>query len=305
MISSSLLNNKENTVSTVPLSHSPSTTRSARLLAFPLSRIIIGALAVALPTIVAMILIRQLDKPLRQVWPFLLCAALCVAGYALYMRMVEQRRVTELSSAGAGRELGLGAAIGAATFLAVIGAMFASGVFQVVGTNPWGVMIAPFAELIFVALFEELLFRGIVFRIIEKSLGSWLAVLLSSVLFAVGHLPNDGITVLAVAITALAGVMFAAAYMLTRRLWLAIGLHFAWNFMSDAVFSLPTSGHAAKGLLQGQLSGPAWLSGGVYGVEASAVTLVVIGVATVLLLAGAIRRGHVMAPYWRRAPQPT
>lgn len=289
---------------TMPLPHSPSTTRSARLLAIPVSRIVMGAVAVGLPTILAMILIQQLDKPLRQIWPFLLCAAMCVAGYALYVRVVEQRRPTELSGAGAARELGLGAAIGAAAFLVVIGAMFASGVFRVAAASSWGVVIAPFAELMFVALFEEVLFRGILFRIIEKSLGSWLSLLLSSVLFAVAHLPNDGITVLAVAVTALAGVMFAAAYMLTRRLWLAIGIHFAWNFMSDAVFSLPTSGHPAKGLLQGQLSGPAWLSGGAYGVEASAVTLVVIGGVTLLLLAGAIRRSHVMAPNWHRAALP-
>lgn len=286
---------------TKPLPLPPSTTR---LLDLPVARIVIGALAAALPTILTMIVIQHaLDKSMRQIWPFLLCAALCVAGYALYVRMVEQRRVTELSGAGAGagRELSLGAAIGAAVFVAVIGAMFAGGVFRVVASNSWSTLIAPFAELIFVALFEEILFRGILFRIIEKSLGSWLSLLLSSALFAVAHLPNDGVTVLAVAVTAMAGVMFGAAYMLTRRLWLAIGIHFAWNFMSDAVFSLPTSGHAAKGLLQGQLSGPDWLSGGAYGVEASLVTLVVDGAAALLLLMAAIRRGHVMAPYWRRA----
>lgn len=281
-------------MSTLPQSQSPSATRSARLLAFPLTRIVIGIVAVALPTIVAMMLVRQLDKPLRQVWPFLLFAALCVGGYALYTRTVEQRRMSELARAGAGRELGLGMGIGAAAFLAIIGAMAAGGLFRVVGINPWSVLIAPFAELAFMALFEELLFRGIMFRIIEKSLGSWLAVLLSSIVFAVAHVPNDGVTLLAVAITAVAGAMFGAAYMVTRRLWLPIGIHFAWNFLSDAVFSLPTSGHPAKGLLQGQLSGPAWLSGGAYGVEASALTLVVIGALTLLLLAGAIRRGHVM-----------
>lgn len=281
-------------MSTLPHSQSPSATRSARLLAFPLTRIVIGIVAVALPTIVAMMLVRQLDKPLRQVWPFLLFAALCVGGYALYARKVEQRRMSELARAGAGRELGVGMGIGAAAFLAIIGAMAAGGLFRVVGINPWSVLIAPFAELAFMALFEELLFRGILFRIIEKSLGSSLAVLLSAVVFAAAHLPNDGITLLAVAITAVAGAMFGAAYMVTRRLWLPLGIHFAWNFLSDAVFSLPTSGHPAKGLLQGQLSGPAWLSGGAYGVEASALTLVVIGALTLLLLAGAKQRGHVM-----------
>jgi membrane protease YdiL (CAAX protease family) len=238
---------------------------------------------------------QTLEKPMRQVWPQLLCAALCIAGYALYVRKVEKRQLTELSRAGAGRELGAGLAIGAAVFLIAIGAMTASGVFHIAGANRWTALLSPFSELILVAFFEEILFRGIIFRIVEKSLGSWLALLLSAVLFALAHLPNAGISVLAVAVTAVAGLMFGAAYMVTRRLWLVVGIHFAWNFMSDAVFSLPTSGHPAKGLLQGQLSGPDWLSGGAYGVEASLLTLVIIGAATLWLLMVAERRGQLIA----------
>ncbi|QJQ05486.1 CPBP family intramembrane metalloprotease [Undibacterium piscinae] len=121
--------------------------------------------------------------------------------------------------------------------------------------------MSPFSEMLLVAFFEEILFRGIIFRIVEKSLGTIASLFISAILFALAHLPNAGISLLGIEVKAVACLMFCAAYMDTRRLWLAVGIHFAWNFMSDAVFSLPISGHQAKGFLQGRLSRPEWLSG--------------------------------------------
>lgn len=265
--------------------HSPRPTRTARLIAHPLSRIVIASFAVTLPVALTLILVQQvMDKSMRQIWPQLVCAALCVAAYVMYVQKVEKREVVEFSRVGAGREIFHGIAIGVAAILVVISTMMATGAFHVVGSNPWTSLLSPFSEMILVAFFEEILFRGIIFRIIEKSLGTFLSLLISAILFALAHLPNAAISLMGVAVTAMAGLLFCAAYMLTRRLWLAIGIHFAWNFMSDAVFSLPTSGHPAKGLLQGQLSGPEWLSGGAYGIEASLVTLVVLSIVTLWLL---------------------
>jgi membrane protease YdiL (CAAX protease family) len=269
---------------------------------FALVRILLATLAVCAPVALALILVHQIpDKSMRAVWPQLLGAALAAGGYLLYVRRIERRAASELAGPGIGRELGSGAAFGAGLFVLVIGCIAALAKYQVTGQDSWAVMIKPFAEMIMVALVEEIVFRGVLFRISERSLGSWAALIISSLIFAAAHLPNEGVTLLSVGITFVAGVMFAAAYMATQRLWLAIGLHFAWNFTSDAVFSLPTSGHPAKGFLQAQLTGPDWLTGGAYGVEASAVTLVVIALAAAWFLRLAIRRGHVApAPGKRR-----
>jgi membrane protease YdiL (CAAX protease family) len=243
-----------------------------------------ASLAVIVPIALTLILVQQtLDKSMLHVWPQLLSAILCVATYTLYVRRVEKREVSELSCDGTGRELGRGLGIGTVVFLVVIGTLLASGVFQVDGSNSWSTLLPPLAELILVALFEETLFRGIILRILETWVGRLPSLLLSSVLFAFAHLPNDGISMSGIAVTIVAGLMFGSAYLVTRRLWLPIGIHFSWNFMSDAVFSLSTSGHPAKGLLQGRLSGPDWLTGGTYGIEASLVTLVVVTAATLCL----------------------
>lgn len=251
---------------------------------FSFVRMLLALLAVCIPVAIVLILSQKIpDKSLRAYWPPLLAALLGYLGYVRYVRKVEQREVSELGLPGAARELGMGLVVGALVFLATLGVAAAGG-YQSTGLGDPLVLLKAGAEMVFVALIEEILFRGIVLRISERSLGAWGALALSSVIFALAHVPNDSITLLGVFNTLIAGVMFGAAYLATRRLWLTIGMHFAWNYISDGVMGLPTSGHPARGLLQGQLTGPEWLTGGAYGLEASAVTLVVLAVTSMLLL---------------------
>lgn len=125
--------------------------------------------------------------------------------------------------------------------------------------------------------------------------------MLSAVLFGLAHLSNAGLTSLAVANTAMAGMLFAAAFMATRRLWLPMGIHFAWNYLLDAVFSVPVSGHPSTGLLRSTLGGPDWLTGGAYGVEASVIAFAIISAASLYFVALARRRGHIVLPSWQKA----
>ena len=266
------------------------------MLAWPLVRIVLAMLVTIAPVALVLILVMQtLSKPARQVWPQLLCTVLCVAAYRWYVHRVEQRRTGELARAGAGAELAGGAALGALMFATVVGMLFVSGAFSVTGTNSWTVLFAPLAEMVLVACIEEIVFRGILFRITEQSQGTWWAMAISAVIFALAHAPNEHVTVLAIVCTVLAGVMFAAAYVASGRLWLPIGIHFAWNTMSDAVFSLPTSGHPGRGLIQLQTGGPEWLSGGAYGVEGSAITLMLLAAVCVGLLSVATRAGRIVS----------
>ncbi|WP_036247734.1 CPBP family intramembrane glutamic endopeptidase [Massilia sp. BSC265] len=262
---------------------------------FTFVRILLALLAVCVPVALVLVLSSQIpDKALRAYWPPLLAALAGYAGYAFYVRRIERRALSELRGPTAVRELGAGLAIGAAMFLAAVGILVASGSYALTGTGDWTILAKSFTDMVFVALVEEILFRGVLFRLPERSLGTWWALLVSAAIFALAHLPNADITLLAVLNTALAGLVFAAAYLATRRLWLPIGVHFAWNFISDGVFSLPTSGHPARGVLQGRLTGPEWLTGGAYGLEGSVITFTVLALATALLLRRAVRAGHIL-----------
>ena len=230
-----------------------------------------------------------------------IAAVLGWAAYRAYVVAVEQRAVTEFDPRGAPRELAAGFVLGAAFFTATIATLAGLGVYRIVGRHDLAIVVAPLLGAIGTAVIEEILFRGIVFRIVESALGTWLAFIVSSALFGLLHLVNPQATLQgAVAIAFEAGVRLAAAYVLTRRLWLPIGIHAGWNFTQGGIFGVSVSGFRSRGLFDGTLTGPEWLSGGSFGAEASIVAVVLGIVLGATLVTMASRRGRLVAPYWRR-----
>jgi membrane protease YdiL (CAAX protease family) len=225
-----------------------------------------------------------------------------VGTYVGLVRWLERRRVTELRGPGALRELAQGFAIGAALFSVTIGIIAALGGYAVVGRASPAVLLGAVAMTVESGVFEEILFRGVLFRVLEEWLGTWAALVLSSAFFGLAHLQNEHATLwAALAIALEAGTMLAGAYLLTRRLWLAIGLHAAWNFTQGAIFGVAVSGTTdTKGLLVSEPRGPDWLSGGAFGAETSVVAMSVCSVAAALMLRAGFQRYGVVAPSWVR-----
>jgi uncharacterized protein len=291
-------------LATSTLSATPSAIWRDRLLRNPIIRIILALLAIAIPFAIVAIPFNLYvsDKILKKAGALVL-AVIIVGAYRTYVKLVERRVVTELSRAGAIRELCAGLLLGALLLSLTIGGLAALGVYRITGTNGWTAMLATLPAFILAAVLEEVVMRGVVFRILEQWLGSWSALAISAALFGLLHLLNPGVTLLnAGAVMLEAGILFAAAYMLTRRLWLCIGVHFAWNFTQGGVFSAAVSGGATNGLLQSKLVGPVWLTGGAFGAEASVVAFVLCVAAGLLLLLASRRRGHVIRPSWSRSP---
>jgi len=148
---------------------------------------------------------------------------------------------------------------------------------------------------------EEILIRGLLFRIMEETLGTWIALAISAVIFGFLHLANPNATLWgAIAIAIEAGIMLAAAYVFTRRLWLPIGIHFAWNFSQGAIFGVAVSGNEVQGLLQSTLSGPTLLSGGAFGAEASIIAVMICLLAGIALTTLAMKKGNFIQPFWAK-----
>lgn len=279
----------ENTLSMA--SNKPSL--ASRLMAHPLIRIVLGLVLTFAAVPLTMIVASQLvAKPYRIVWPQLLAAVLVWFGYRYYLRRVEKRQPTELATPGMARELGAGLLLGGGLVALTFALLGALGVYRFSGVNPFSVMmLVPLAELALVGLAEEAMFRGVIFGVAERSLGSKAAIVISSLVFGLSHLPNEGVSLLAVGVITAYGVLQAALYMKTRRLWVCIGSHVAWNYCVSTVFSATVSGHAATdGLLRGELVGNTLLTGGVFGVEGSLIPLLLITAAALYCLRNAFRR---------------
>ncbi|MES2098063.1 MAG: type II CAAX endopeptidase family protein [Pseudomonadota bacterium] len=235
-----------------------------------------------------------------------LAAAMFVGMYVLFCRLIERGPARELALKGAGIELGAGILIGLGLFSSIVAAIWACGGYSVVGHHGVEVLPPVVAMALASGFPEEIVFRGLFFRLFEKWLGSWAALAITSAFFGGAHLFNPGATWLAaVAIALEAGIMLGAIYMITRRLWAAIGLHAAWNFAQGGIYGIAVSGGATDGLLvPGSTKGVSTLiTGGSFGAEASLPAMVVATAFGLLLLVIAHRRSRFIAPMRVRARQ--
>lgn len=229
-------------------------------------------------------------------------AVLALLVYAFVVGRTEHRPVDELAREGALPALGRGALIGLAMFGAVIVNLAFLGDYEVDGFGSWTGPVALVGFMAAAAVTEELLFRGVLFRIVEGRIGTWWSLALTGLVFGLMHLGNENATVWgALAIAIEAGGMLAAAYAATRNLWVPIGLHFAWNFAGAGVFGTAVSGsETPDGLLKGATSGPELITGGEFGPEASLYSVAFGVAATAVFLWLAHRRG-TLVPRRRRA----
>ncbi|SFK77007.1 CPBP family intramembrane glutamic endopeptidase [Falsiroseomonas stagni] len=275
-----------------------------RLLRFPPLRLLLlgGVLFVMLVMSNDAMLVFA-GQPLRAAAAAAGMGVLGFAFYAGFVRFLEGRAVSELALPPLGRELSIGLAIGAGLYTACVLILMVPGVYRIEGLNPWGFLLPAIAMAISSAIFEELLFRGALFRIVEEMLGSWIALLVSSFVFGFMHLLNPAATMLgALFISIEAGLLLGAAYVLTRRLWLSMGFHMAWNYTQSAIFSgIVSGGVTDPGLIRPRIDGPVALTGGSFGLEASLVAFLFCTATGVVLLLMAIRRGHMRPPPWRRS----
>ena len=138
-------------------------------------------------------------------------------------------------------------------------------------------LINAFCYFSLVAVGEEIIFRGVLFRWIDEKWGFWAAIIVSALLFGLIHITNPGGTLWSsVAIAIEAGLMLGAAYKWSGTLWLPIGIHWAWNFSQGNIFGFGVSGQdAGASLFNARIEGSPWITGGSFGAEASVIAVVI------------------------------
>ncbi|MDO0932665.1 type II CAAX endopeptidase family protein [Streptomyces sp. DG2A-72] len=225
-----------------------------------------------------------------------LAAVLAIFVYGWVVRRTEHRPSTEVGMEGAAPAVGRGLLIGAAMFSAVIVNLFSSGQYEVDGLGSPTGAVGLFGFMAAAAVTEEVLYRGVLFRIVEEHTGTWIALILTGLLFGASHLLNPHASLWgAFAIAIEAGGMLTAAYVATRRLWVPIGVHFGWNFAASGIFSTEVSGNdTPQGLLNSSMSGPELLTGGDFGPEGSVYAILFGVLVTIAFMWLAHRRGHVV-----------
>lgn len=226
----------------------------------------------------------------------ILVLLLLLGAYLLYGRFAERRAVDELAPAGLLSQTTLGALFGFALFATIIGLLAATGHYHYLGFAFFPGLLAAFATTATPAVLEELLFRGFLFRTVQSIGGTWIGIAVSALAFGILHAINPHATIVSsLAIAIEAGVLLAAAYAATGRLWLAFGIHIGWNFTEGSIFGVPVSGgQPVPSLFQGTISGADLLTGGPFGLEASLLSVVVCSIGAAFLIVYTLRTARIV-----------
>lgn len=280
---------------------------SHRILHFPLSQILLGIIiccgiaAIGQVGVLQLLKLTMLDGDAKNLINGLVAALLTIGSYIFWFRFYEKRAISELSPAGMGRWLVVGVALGVVLQSLTILVIHLAGGFRVIAVNPLIFVLPSLAGASVTAVFEEIIVRGIIFRLIEKRWGSYVALLLSALIFGALHLanPNSSLTA-ALGLAIQAGLLLASAYIYSRSLWFPIAIHLAWNFTETGIFGANVSGNAVhRSLLTTKINGAVWLTGGAFGPEGSIQATLFCLAATSFLLLLSYRQNKLIPPSTR------
>ncbi len=278
-----------------------------RILYFPLTKIIIGVFVVVGVYGVSGNLLQHLlkndwfEKDARVLIVSVVATILVMFAYILLYKFYEKREITEFSTQKLFKNLVCGFLLGGILQALTILVIYLNGGYKILSVNPIYFVILPLAMSFSSAIFEEILFRGVIFRIMEEKLGSYISLVVSAFLFGMIHLLNPNSSLVAgIGLAIQAGLLLAAAYIYMRNLWFPIAIHFAWNFTQSAIFGANVSGNTlSKTLITSEISGAEWFTGGGFGPEGSFQATLFCLIATIILLFLSHKEGKIIRPYWR------
>ena len=278
-----------------------------RFFHFTVTRVFVGVLIMVAAALIAQIGMNAILKnaaigeEYKNLAVAVVTAALTLATYIYFFKYYERRTITELSAKDFTFNAVTGFFTGFLILSLVILVMYLGNAYTIKSVNPFSFLLPAFSVAVSSAVFEELLFRGVIFRITEEKLGSAWALVISSSIFGFGHLGNPNSTLFsALAIVIEAGLLLGAAYIYARNLWLPVFIHFAWNLSEGGIYGTAVSGTGiSKSLINAGISGNELLTGGSFGPENSLSAVIIGLLAAALFLWKARKRKTWVKPSWR------
>jgi membrane protease YdiL (CAAX protease family) len=234
-------------------------------------------------------------------WPGLLFAAITEATLAITIYRTRGKRVfehlPEISTSGHElRELLLGVAIGGGAIALATLALAVFGVYRPLGFGSVQGILVGFAAGLGAGVAEELLFRGVILRLTHAKWGAFRAIIFTSLLFGAVHFGNDLSVAEVIGVFVAAGLLLNGVWFLTKRIWVCIGTHFAWNFFLGGIFGMTVSGIPMTngGLIQSKMTGSDLMTGGVSGPEASLLFVITVALVGAIVLLIALKRRNTL-----------
>lgn len=221
----------------------------------------------------------------------LFATALMTATVFVYCRFIEKRKLTTLGFRKKGfvGEYLVGLVIGAGLFSAAVGINFLTGALTFGGFTQsiaWGTLGLYLVGWLIQGMAEEVMFRGYFMVSMSRRIPVSIAVLISSVGFALAHSSNQGVSPLAYLNLTLFGI-FAAVYMLKRgNIWGVCAIHSMWNCVQGNLYGVSVSGMSKSESIMNMISveSKSLMNGGAFGLEGGLAVTIVLTLATIIML---------------------
>ena len=226
---------------------------------------------------------------------FLITAVVLLLLYNLLIRYVEANDACKIAPRKDISSIGNGLFIGFSYFIIVTVTMSLCGYYHIKSIQfDWEKQLFSFTLFFLVAVSEEIFFRGILFRMINRRWNIWAALVISALIFGGLHIFNNNATLWSsIAIAIEAGSLLGAAYAYSKNIWLPIGIHWIWNYTQGNILGFPVSGEDnVTSIITPEISGPQWLTGGSFGAEASVISAVIGLLISLWFIRKTIQQGH-------------
>ena len=235
------------------------------------------------------------DSYLINIPIFLITAVVLLLLYNLLIRYLEANDACKIAPRKDISSIGNGLFIGFSYFIIVTVTMSLCGYYHIKSIQfDWEKQLFSFTLFFLVAVSEEIFFRGILFRMINRRWNIWAALVISALIFGGLHIFNDNATLWSsIAIAIEAGSLLGAAYAYSKNIWLPIGIHWIWNYTQGNILGFPVSGEDnVTSIITPEISGPQWLTGGSFGAEASVISAVIGLLISLWFIRKTIQQGH-------------
>jgi membrane protease YdiL (CAAX protease family) len=277
-----------------------------RILNFPVVQIIIAIILVNVSTFILRSITQFILSSLSinndivaSVIIFLVRVFTVYFAYLLFVKFFEKRKAQEISITSKSiKEFLYGALFGLIGIFIIMALMWITGNFTITGVNSSATLFQSFIYQSFFAFLQTIVYFAIIFRILEKWIGSWSAIAITSIIFGFKHLLFPGYTLWSVIAQSIeGGILFCAIYILFRNIWLIFGFIVVWDFI-EAGFILRFGDMIP--LFNSKFPGSNLITGMPVGPEASLLTFFIFTSIGIYLLTIVYKKGNFILPFWKR-----
>ena len=280
-----------------------------RVFNHPISKIIQGILVcVLVPILIKIAILKpifglfELPEVLSKNIQAIFTIVVILFTYKIFFKFSERRIVNELSINYFLKDTLKGLFIGFIIISFVTALFYLIGFYKPLSTGHISILSNAFIIFSLVGILEEIVFRGIIYRITEKRLGTVRALIISSLIFGFVHMTNANFNLFSgLAIALELGLLTGIFFTFTQRLWLSIALHIGWNFSFIFWGTIVSGATEFPNFINSTLVGPELITGGKFGPENSIITILFSLILFIVVFSQTSKRGLIIKKVQRKS----